>query len=190
MCIQTNCNMRSNDLIGRMPESTDDEQDDTDPPHTYCYQCSSDPCEFLGFFQEYMQSGAMRRMIDRLTARQEAVSGITTGLRNYVIRYHILRKYRMWSGRNTMTEIPRCVRNAIERSFPFENQRKYIYLTSATHLVYSKATNNNGSICQGYFWQRQPNNAWLLVDTNGTEIYEENYPKEMVPLADQMVHMF
>ena len=189
MCINTNLNMRSNELIGTMPESTDDEQDNVDPPNTYFYQCSSDPCEILGFFQEHMQSGAMRRMIGRLTTRQEA-KGSYTRLKHYVSRYHILRKYRIWSGRRAMNPIPRCVRNAIARSFPFENQRMHIYLTSVTHLVYCKATSNDGTICQGYWWQRQPNNSWFLVDTNGTEIYEENYPEEMVPLANQMVRMF
>ena len=189
MCIRTNRNMISNDLIGTMPDSTDDEQDTADPPDSYCYQCNADPCEFLGFFHEYMQTGAMRRMIDRLTRRQEE-RGTYSGLKNYVIRYHILRKYRMWCGRGVMQPIPRCVRNAVERSFPFENRRTHIYLTSATHLIYCKATQNDGSICRGYWWQRQPNNTWSLVDTNGTEIYEESYPEEMVPLDVQMVRMF
>ena len=190
MCM-TNRNMVPNSRpIGAIIDSSDSDSDEiVQSSPTYCETCGNDPCYFIGFTIEYLDTDQCDRLLRRLTER-EARRGSYTGLKNYIIRIHIHRVYRKWANLSEDIRIPSCIRSNLLRLYPLENERQYIYLTSAMHLSMYKARKTDGSLYAGYWWQRQPNNVWLLVDTNGTEIYPENHPDNLVPLIEQTVKMF
>ena len=182
MCTAHCLSMKQNETIRTDPPSSD-EEDEPQLSEDFCIHCRYDPCIYLGFHEEFMKTPTFTRMIDRITSR-EADKGHYMGLKNYIVCFQIVRKFKMWRRDNKQLPVPRCVKDAIVGMYPFETRREYIYLTAAHHIMYSKAYKEDGSVCRGYFWQRQPNWEWFLVDTNGTKIYPENYPENMVPVKD------
>ena len=132
--------------IGNIIDSSDSDNDElVQSSPTYCETCGNDPCCFIGFQIEYLETDQCDRLLRRLTER-EVRRGSYMGLKNYIIRIHIHRVYRKWANLPEDIRILSCIRSNVLQLYPLENERQYIYLTSALHLSMYKARKTNGSL--------------------------------------------
>ena len=116
MCRALCITMRVSETIGHAPISSDTDNE-AHLSDNYCTQCGCDLCIFLIFHEEFIKSAPFKRIMDRLTTKEEA-KGSYVGLHNNIIRFQLFRKFQMW--RRDREDISYCVRNAIQGIYPFD----------------------------------------------------------------------